>query len=58
MAFWDWIALLTGIAGVLLTIFQSIWCWPMALNISSYIGHSLLQSTFIWRFRLTDFLFH
>lgn len=25
------IALITGIAGVLLTIKQSIWCWPMAL---------------------------
>lgn len=31
MTVWDWIALITGIAGVLLTIFESIWCWPMAL---------------------------
>ena len=31
MTFWDWIALFTGIAGVVLTIFESIWCWPMAL---------------------------
>jgi nicotinamide mononucleotide transporter len=31
MIYWDWIALLTGIAGVLLTIFESIWCWPIAL---------------------------
>ncbi len=31
MAFWDWIALFTGVAGVVLTIFESIWCWPMAL---------------------------
>jgi len=31
MTFWDWIALITGIAGVLLTIFETIWCWPVAL---------------------------
>jgi nicotinamide mononucleotide transporter len=31
MEFWDWIALVTGILGVLLTIFETIWCWPMAL---------------------------
>jgi nicotinamide mononucleotide transporter len=31
MAFWDWIALITGILGVILTIFEVIWCWPMAL---------------------------
>ncbi len=31
MAIWDWIALITGILGVLLTIRQNIWCWPMAL---------------------------
>lgn len=31
MSIWDWIALLTGIGGVLLTIFETIWCWPIAL---------------------------
>ena len=31
MTIWDLIALLTGILGVLLTIFEKIWCWPMAL---------------------------
>ena len=31
MAFGDWIALITGVLGVILTIFESIWCWPMAL---------------------------
>ena len=31
MTFWDWIALITGVLGVLLTIFESIWCWPAAL---------------------------
>jgi nicotinamide mononucleotide transporter len=31
MTIWDWIALLTGIAGVLLTIIESIWCWPVAI---------------------------
>ena len=30
MAFWDWIALCTGVLGVVLTIFENIWCWPMA----------------------------
>ena len=28
---WDWIVLITGILGVILTILESIWCWPMAL---------------------------
>lgn len=31
MGFWDWIALVTGVLGVLLTIFENILCWPMAL---------------------------
>ncbi len=31
MSVWDLIALLTGIAGVILTIHQNIWCWSMAL---------------------------
>jgi len=31
MEFWDVIALITGVLGVLLTVFESIWCWPMAL---------------------------
>lgn len=31
MVFWDWIALLTGVLGVVLTIKQKIWCWPIAL---------------------------
>ena len=31
MTFWDWIALTTGVIGVLLTVFESIWCWPFAL---------------------------
>lgn len=31
MDFWDVIALITGVLGVLLTVFESIWCWPMAL---------------------------
>ncbi len=25
------LALITGVLGVLLTVFESIWCWPMAL---------------------------
>ena len=31
MTLLDSIALITGILGVVLTIFESIWCWPMAL---------------------------
>ncbi len=31
MEFWSLIALITGVLGVILTIFESIWCWPMAL---------------------------
>jgi nicotinamide mononucleotide transporter len=31
MTYWDVIALITGVLGVLLTVFESIWCWPMAL---------------------------
>ena len=31
MNIWDFIALLTGISGVVLTIRESIWCWPIAL---------------------------
>lgn len=31
MEFWDVVALITGVLGVLLTIRESIWCWPMAL---------------------------
>ena len=31
MNLWDWIALFTGVLGVILTIFQTIWCWPVAL---------------------------
>lgn len=31
MSYWDIIALVTGILGVILTIFETIWCWPMAL---------------------------
>ena len=31
MEFWDVIALITGVLGVILTVFESIWCWPMAL---------------------------
>lgn len=31
MSFWDIIALITGILGVILTIYERIWCWPMAL---------------------------
>jgi nicotinamide mononucleotide transporter len=27
----DWVALLTGVAGVLLTIAETVWCWPVAL---------------------------
>lgn len=32
MEFWDVIALITGVLGVLLTVLESIWCWPMALT--------------------------
>ena len=35
----DWIALLFGVLGVILTILESIWCWPLALisvSIQSY----------------------
>lgn len=31
MEFWDVIALITGVLGVILTVFEKIWCWPMAL---------------------------
>ncbi len=31
MVFWDWIALVTGVLGVVLTIKEKIWCWPIAL---------------------------
>ncbi len=31
MTIWDFIALITGIFGVILTIRESIWCWPTAL---------------------------
>ena len=31
MVIWDFIALVTGIGGVILTIRESIWCWPIAL---------------------------
>lgn len=31
MAFWDIIALITGVLGVILTIYETIWCWPVAL---------------------------
>lgn len=31
MGFWDWIACITGVLGVILTIFESIWCWPLAM---------------------------
>lgn len=31
MVFWDWIALVTGVLGVVLTIKEKIWCWPTAL---------------------------
>jgi len=31
MTLLDCIALITGILGVILTIFESIWCWPTAL---------------------------
>jgi nicotinamide mononucleotide transporter len=31
MTFWDIIALITGVLGVLLTVFENILCWPMAL---------------------------
>jgi nicotinamide mononucleotide transporter len=27
----DWIALLFGVLGVILTIFETIWCWPLSL---------------------------
>lgn len=32
MIIWDWIALIAGVAGVFLTIKQSVWCWPLALT--------------------------
>jgi nicotinamide mononucleotide transporter len=31
MNYWDWIALITGVLGVILTIKQKIIAWPMAL---------------------------
>jgi len=31
MNYWDWIAFITGVLGVILTIFQKIWCWPLGL---------------------------
>ena len=31
MSFWDVIALITGVLGVVLTISETIWCWPIAL---------------------------
>lgn len=31
MNIWDVVALITGILGVILTILESIWCWPIAI---------------------------
>jgi nicotinamide mononucleotide transporter len=28
---WDWVVVITGVLGVILTIFETIWCWPVAL---------------------------
>lgn len=52
MAIWDWIALITGILGVLLTIRQTIWCWPMALisvviSIIAFYQERLLGDMFL-----------
>lgn len=32
MEFWDIVALITGVLGVILTVLENIWCWPMALT--------------------------
>lgn len=52
MAIWDWIALITGVLGVLLTIRQTIWCWPMALisvviSIIAFYQERLLGDMFL-----------
>jgi len=57
MAFLDWIALLTGIAGVLLTIFQSIWCWPMALISVVISGTAFYNQRLFGDFGLQIFYF-
>ncbi|MCC6182697.1 MAG: nicotinamide mononucleotide transporter [Bacteroidia bacterium] len=52
MEFLNWIALITGVLGVLLTIRQTIWCWPMALisvviSIIAFYQERLLGDMFL-----------
>jgi len=57
MSIWDWIALLTGIAGVLLTIFESIWCWPLALMSVIISGTAFYNQRLFGDFGLQIFYF-
>ena len=57
MTTWDWIALLTGIAGVLLTIFESIWCWPVALISVVISGITFYSQNLLGDFSLQIFYF-
>jgi nicotinamide mononucleotide transporter len=55
MTFWDWIALITGVLGVLLTIFESIWCWPMALISVIISGYTFFNQRLFGDFGLQIF---
>ena len=57
MTTWDWIALLTGIAGVLFTIFESIWCWPIALISVVISGITFYKQNLFGDFSLQIFYF-
>lgn len=51
------IALISGIAGVLLTIKQSIWCWPMALISVITSGYEFYESRLFGDMALQVFYF-
>ena len=57
MVIWDWIALITGILGVILTIFESIWCWPMALIFVVISGTAFFNQRLFGDFGLQIFYF-
>lgn len=57
MVIWDWIALITGILGVILTIFESIWCWPMALISVVISGITFFDQRLFGDFGLQIFYF-
>ena len=57
MELWDWIALITGVLGVLLTIFESIWCWPTALVSVVISGATFFNQRLFGDFGLQIFYF-